>query len=198
MEENQVYSVKGCETGHISIRNRVMHNENIHYVENVNVHIELLEGGIMPQYKHCGDAGMDVYAINDMIIKPGATVRVRTGIKLAVPFGYEVQVRPRSGISFNTPLRVANAPGTIDNNFKGEIEVIMTNTSPHNMDITGMPLLTLESEGNQFGTYNIRKGDRIAQIVLEKIPIMELIQVDSIADIGEDRGGGFGSSGITG
>ena len=68
---------------------------------------------VIPAYAHPGDAGMDIYAAADVTVEPGRSVLVPTGLKMAIPVGYEVQIRPRSGISLKTPLRVPNAPGTI-------------------------------------------------------------------------------------
>ena len=83
----------------------------------------------VPAYATPGDAGMDIAAIEDIKIKPGQTVIVRTGLKVAIPEGYEIQVRPRSGLSYKTPLRIVNSPGTIDAGYRDEIGVIMQNTS---------------------------------------------------------------------
>jgi dUTP pyrophosphatase len=85
------------------------------------------EGAVLPSYARPGDAGMDVCAAEDTVIMPGQTVVIPTGLKLAVPEGYEIQVRPRSGISLNTPLRLSNSPGTIDSGYRNELGIIMTN-----------------------------------------------------------------------
>jgi dUTP pyrophosphatase len=156
------------------------------------------KGAILPKYAKPGDAGMDVFAAEDTIIKPGETVIVSTGIKMAIPRGYEIQVRPRSGISYNTPLRIANTPGTIDSGYRGELGIIINNLSPINFGENNSidKLLTLDSQSNKAGPYKICKGDRIAQIVLQKVPKMKLTVVNSIKDEGEDRGGGFGSTGL--
>lgn len=162
----------------------------------VEVFIEICrEGAVIPAYAKPGDAGMDICSAEEKYIRPGETVIVATGLKLAIPEGYEIQVRPRSGISLKTPLRISNSPGTIDSGYRNELGIIMTNTSP-----SGSPaddaVLTVDSPANRPGTYKIRKGDRIAQIVLKELPRMKLVQVDSVADIGNDRGGGFGSTGV--
>ena len=143
---------------------------------------------------------MDVCAAEDMLIKPGETVIIPTGLKFAIPDGYEIQVRPRSGISLKTPLRLSNSPGTIDAGYRDELGVLMTNTSPEGGCCPSRPaqdeVLTLDSKGNQKGVYRIRKGERIAQLVLAEVPRIHLIQVDKVSEIGADRGGGFGSTGI--
>ncbi|HAA43562.1 MAG TPA: dUTP diphosphatase [Ruminiclostridium sp.] len=159
----------------------------------VNVYLEICrEDAIIPTYANEGDAGMDVYAAEDVLIEPGETVIVPTGIKFAIPKGYEIQVRPRSGISYKTPLRIANSPGTIDSGYRGELGIIITNTSERN----DYPLIEINSDGNKKGTYKIKKGDRIAQIVLQAVPRINFVKVDSVKDIGTDRGGGFGSTGV--
>ncbi|MGI6587677.1 MAG: dUTP diphosphatase [Peptococcia bacterium] len=145
--------------------------------ETVNIYLELCHAEAkMPCYARRGDAGMDVYAVEDTLVKPGQTVVVRTGLKVALPLGYELQIRPRSGLSLQTPLRVANSPGTIDAGYRDELGIIMHNTS-------------LE-KGCQ-----IKKGERVAQLVLQKVPQIHWITVSSVREIGKDRGGGFGSTG---
>ena len=92
----------------------------------VNVLIEICRPDAkLPDYAHPGDAGMDLRAAEDMTIAPGQTVAVPTGIKLAIPAGFEIQVRPRSGLSLHTPLRIPNSPGTIDAGFRDEVRVIL-------------------------------------------------------------------------
>lgn len=162
----------------------------------VEVFIEVCrENAIIPSYAKHGDAGMDVCAAEDAVLAPGETLIVPTGLKFAIPEGYEIQVRPRSGISVRTPLRISNSPGTIDSGYRDELGIIITNTSEICCGSTE-DYLTLESKGNQHGTYKIISGDRVAQIVLQLVPRMNFKQVDSVKEIGTDRGGGFGSTGI--
>ncbi len=158
----------------------------------VEVFIELKEGAIMPKYAHESDAGMDVYALEDVMILPMETKIIPTGIKVAIPEGYEIQVRPRSGISSKTPLRISNSPGTIDTGYRDEIGIIVTNTSVCDQGT----VYTINEKGNKQGTYHIKKGDRIAQLVLQEVPKIKWIPTDNVKAIGEDRGGGFGSTGI--
>lgn len=162
----------------------------------IEVYVEICrEGAILPEYARPGDAGMDVYAAEDVVINPGETVVIPTGLKLAIPEGYEIQVRPRSGVSLNTPLRITNSPGTIDSGYRNELGIIMTNTS----EAAGYKqddVYTIDSKGNKKGVYNIKKGDRVAQIVLQRVPRMKFTVVDSVGSIGTDRGGGFGSTGV--
>ena len=165
--------------------------------EIVDIHIsKCSENAVVPQYARLGDAGMDIRASEDVLIRPQETLPIPTGLKFAIPVGYEIQVRPRSGLSLNTPLRVANSPGTIDSGFRGEVKVIMTNSSPSLDESSSESVLDLTTKGNVPGSYLIRQGDRIAQIVLQKVPAINWIEVESVDDIGQDRGGGFGSSGI--
>lgn len=165
----------------------------------VDVYVEVIRNGVtVPSYANPYDAGMDVCAAEDTVIKPGETVIIPTGLKLAIPEGYEVQVRPRSGISLKTPLRLSNSPGTIDAGYRDELGILMTNTSPENPgdEGSGTAGYTLESRGNKKGTYVIHKGERVAQLVLAEVPRMRLIQVNNVSEIGNDRGGGFGSTGV--
>lgn len=161
----------------------------------VPVAIELCHADAkIPAYAKAGDAGMDVYAVEDVTINPGETVIVPTGIKCALPLGYEFEVRPRSGLSIKTPLRVANAPGTIDSGYRNEIGVIITNTESKIKDI-GF------AEGNTpailYGqSYTITKGMRFAQLVLKEVPACAFYEVSKVAEIGFNRDGGFGSSGV--
>ncbi|HBQ63356.1 MAG TPA: aminotransferase [Clostridiales bacterium] len=161
----------------------------------VKVRIEKCrEHARIPFYARPGDAGMDVCAAEELFLAPGETGILWTGLKLAIPEGYEIQVRPRSGLSFNTPLRISNAPGTIDSGYRDELGVIMTNTSPK-ADGVEEETFTVDSKGKRKGICHIRQGDRIAQLVLARVPRMELVEVPSVAEFGSGRGGGFGSTG---
>ena len=146
--------------------------------QNIQVSVEICRKDvILPSYAKDGDAGMDVRAAETIEIQPGAAVLVPTGLKVAIPDGYEIQVRPRSGLSLKTPLRIANAPGTIDAGYRDEICIIAQNTSKDT-------------------SYTVEKGDRIAQFVLQEIPKMVFEQVESVQGLGSNRGGGFGSTGV--
>ena len=135
-------------------------------------------GNSLPEYSKSGDAGKDVRASEGFTLHPGDTRIINTGLYVAIPEGYEIQVRPRSGLSVNTKLRVANSPGTIDSNFRGELCVIMDN-------IGGDSII-------------IRKGDRIGQLVLAVVPIWDWVVADSVETLGNTNRGanGFGSTGI--
>lgn len=145
--------------------------------ESIEVYIELCHPEArMPSYARPGDAGMDIFAVEDTTIPPGKTLILGTGLKVAIPEGYEIQIRPRSGMSLKTPLRLANSPGTIDSGYRDEVGIIIHNTSLQE-------------------TCQVKKGERIAQMVLQRVPQISWKPVASVADIGRDRGGGFGSSG---
>lgn len=88
---------------------------------------KLNDKAILPKYAHEGDAGMDVYSTMDAILAPGKIALINTGIALEIPSGYEIQVRPRSGLALNNSITVLNAPGTIDSGYRGEIGVILIN-----------------------------------------------------------------------
>lgn len=132
---------------------------------------------VTPQYQTNGSSGFDLVAIEDVAIKSGETKLVRTGLAVDVGYGYELQVRPRSGLSLKSPLRVANSPGTVDADYRGEIGVIMTNIS------------ILEF------AWKISKGDRIAQGVV--CPVVQAdIEVVEYLDETKRGSGGFGSTGL--
>lgn len=150
----------------------------------------------MPTYAHLTDSGMDIYALEDITIAPGETKLVPTGLKVAIPSGYELQVRPKSGRCLKTKLRVANTPGTIDAGYRDEIGVIVDNIEPFiksaQMDETGR-LYNVE-----FGSsHTIGKGEKFAQLVLCEVPKAAFFEVEHVSDIANDgRNGGFGSTGV--
>jgi dUTP pyrophosphatase len=153
------------------------------------------EDAKMPTYAHLSDAGMDIYATEDITIAPGETVLVPTGLKCALPLGYELQVRPKSGRCLKTKLRVANTPGTIDAGYRDEIGVIIDNIEPF------IKSAEIDENGRlynvEFGSsYTIGKGEKFAQLVLCEVPKAVFYEVESVAGIGEDRQGGFGSTGV--
>lgn len=158
------------------------------------------EDAIVPEYAHESDSGMDVYAVDDYVIAPGETKLIPTGIKMAIPLGYEIQVRPKSGRALKTKLRVANTPGTIDAGYRDEICVIIENIESPIRDLT----YHFDEDGSikidsilHGQNHYIHKGEKFAQLVLMEVPKASLQVVESIATIGENRGGGFGSTGLT-
>ena len=160
-------------------------------IKEVEVLVEVCREDVeLPQYVNFGDAGMDIRAAVDAEILPGETVVIPTGLKVAIPVGYEIQVRPRSGISLKTPLRVVNSPGTVDSGYRDEIGVIM-----HNSSKEGNEIYSISEKGNKNGIYRIKKGERIAQFVLNEVPVIKWKSTDDVKSEGVNRGGGFGSSG---
>ena len=154
-----------------------------------------------PAYAHVTDSGMDVFALEDITLAPGEQRIIPIGIKVAIPAGYELQVRPKSGISAKTKLRIANAPGTIDAGYRDEIGIIVENVEP--------PIKDIQYDFNDDGSVNINsmsiihgssytigEGQKIAQLVLAEVPKVTLLKVEKVSDIGENRGGGFGSTGL--
>ena len=153
----------------------------------------------MPIYAHETDAGLDIYSTEDINIRPGETILIKTGLKVAIPVGYELQVRPKSGISLKTKLRVANTPGTIDSGYRDEIGIIIENIEQpiqdisYHFDTNNKIVIDSILHGK---TYSIEKGQKIAQLVLNKISKANFILVDTVNKIEGDRGGGFGSTGL--
>lgn len=132
------------------------------------------DGLLLPSYMSEHAAGMDIASAEDAVLLPGETKLIATGFRLAVPPGYEAQIRPRSGLALKHGLTLLNAPGTIDADYRGPVKVLLTN---------------LGSE-----PFTLRRGDRIAQMVIARVERAELIEV---ADLPEtERGpGGFGHTG---
>jgi dUTP pyrophosphatase len=156
---------------------------------------------VIPKYAHKGDAGFDLVAVEDVIIEPGETKAIPIGLAFEIPVGYEMQIRPRSGLSLKTKLRQSNCIGTIDAEYRGEVKVMFDNTNPPTPQLlyrlntlNNMHIIT-DLDVYPLGTYIIRKGDRIAQGVIQKLPDVTFAEVDELSDT--KRGtGGFGSSGI--
>lgn len=154
-----------------------------------------MEGIELPKYAHEGDACMDIRSSIDIKIKPSETIAISTGIKLVIPVGYELQIKARSGLSLNTPLRLSNSIGVIDSGYKDELKILFTNTS--NID-TIDNIYLLSEKNNKHGTYEIKKGDRIAQISLHKIINTKILEIDekTFNSFENNRNGGLGHSGI--
>lgn len=139
---------------------------------------------VIPKYATEGAAGFDLVAIEDVKIPNGQTKLVKTGLSVSIPRGFELQVRPRSGTSLNTSLRIANAPGTVDSDYRGEICIIMNN---------------IEEKGSTFNGVSasyvlIRKGERVAQGVICPVFQAEFDEVEEL-DSTARGAGGFGSTG---
>lgn len=164
----------------------------------INVPIELTsENAIMPKYAHLGDGAVDLYAPEEYVINPGETVIIPCDIKVALPYGYAFLIHPRSGLSAKSKLRVANSIGLVDSQYKGVIGVIVENIEPKIKDIDcdyvdGKLVVNSILYGSP---HVIGKGERFAQMRLVEVPTVQFTQVESVDGIGDDRGGGFGSSG---
>lgn len=153
----------------------------------------------LPEYANITDSGMDLFALEDYEINPGETLLIPTGIKVALPPGYELQVRPKSGRCLKSKLRVANTPGTIDAGYRDEIKVVIENIENPIKDIDyeftdeGKIIINSILHGS---IHTIGKGEKFAQLVLMEVPKAAFYQVETVQEIGEDRGGGFGSTGL--
>jgi len=136
---------------------------------------KISEDAIIPSYAHSDDAGMDLFSIKDYILKPGHRCLVKTGLKMEVPNGYEAQIRPKSGLTLRDGITVLNTPGTIDAGYRGEIGVIVINHSSK--------------------PYKIEKGQKIAQMVFNKIEKAKFVS----EKLGKTKRGegGFGSTGLS-
>ena len=129
----------------------------------------------LPAYAHPGDAGADLRAAEEVVLPPGGRATVGTGLAVAVPDGYAAFVHPRSGLASRHGITVVNAPGTIDAGYRGEVRVVLLNTDPAE-------------------PFTIRRGDRIAQLVVQPVAQARFLDVDQLP--GTPRGdGGFGSTG---
>jgi dUTP pyrophosphatase len=132
------------------------------------------EGLALPAYATPGAAGMDVLAAEDLTLAPGARHAVATGFAMAIPEGYEIQVRPRSGLALKHGISVPNTPGTIDSDYRGELKVIMINHGAED--------------------FAIARGDRVAQLVLAPVTQAGWHEVHALDDTARGSGG-FGSTG---
>lgn len=142
----------------------------------IKVKISMLEncGDLIPAKAHADDAAFDLRSRADMIIPVNKSTLVPTGVFMELPVNYEAQVRPRSGLALKHNITLTNSPGTIDAGYRGEVGVIMFNHGP--------------------GEFAVKRGDRIAQMVITELPEVELDLVESLSE--SDRGaGGFGSTG---
>jgi dUTP pyrophosphatase len=129
----------------------------------------------LPAYASDGAAGMDVVAAEDVTLPPGGRHAVATGFALAIPPGYEVQVRPRSGLALKHGISLPNTPGTIDSDYRGELKIIMINLGAE--------------------PFAIARGDRVAQLVVAPVQPARFIEVDTLDETSRGAGG-FGSTGV--
>lgn len=147
----------------------------------------------LPRYAHEGDAGMDVFALEDTDLRYGRPTLVRTGIAAEIPDGYEIQVRPRSGMAVKG-ITVWNSPGTVDSKYRGEICVVMMFMKHFDKIISEESSVAITAQDAMASDYRINKGDKIAQLVLSPVTFADIKEVHSLSDT--DRGtAGFGSTG---
>ena len=132
------------------------------------------EGLELPDYATAGAAGMDVVAAEDVLLPPGGRHAVATGLAVAVPDGFELQVRPRSGLALKHGISLPNTPGTIDSDYRGELKIILINLGDRD--------------------FEVRRGDRIAQLVLAPVVRAVWLKVDELDETRRGEGG-FGSTG---
>lgn len=129
----------------------------------------------LPAYAYSGDAGLDLRSSEEMTLLPLERKLVPTGLAIAIPRGYAGFVQPRSGLSLRLGLSMANTPGLVDSHYRGELKIVAINLD------SKQPI-------------HIERGERIAQLVIQRVPVVELVEVDELDET--DRGaGGFGSSG---
>ena len=171
MAEAGIVTVTGI-TGGIPAAIRDGRTENIPVI-----YIKKKEGALLPKYESSGAAGMDIRAFitEEVAIPPMGRARIPTGLFLEIPPGFEAQIRPRSGLAARQGVTVLNAPGTIDSDYRGELEVILINLGS--------------------GPFTIKNGDRIAQMVISPLVRPEISEAEILSET--ERGtGGFGSTGI--
>ena len=142
---------------------------------------------------------MDIVSPAEYTIAPGETIIIPTGIKVAIPDGYALLIQPRSGQSAKTKLRIANTPGLIDSGYRDEIGVIIENIEPpfkdidYEFDNNGEIHIKSILHGQ---SYTIAAGQKFAQMRLVQVPHAQFLAVENVGEIGENRGGGFGSTGM--
>ena len=140
----------------------------------MKIKIQKVADVLIPSYKHQGDAGFDLHAAEEAVLKPGERKIVSSGIKMAIPEGYEAQVRPRSGLAAKHGVSVVNTPGTVDAGYRGIIGVILIN------------------HGNE--DFAVEKNMRIAQVIINKVECADIEEVEELDDTTRGEGG-FGSTG---
>jgi dUTP pyrophosphatase len=142
----------------------------------VNLLVQRLDPELpLPEYAHPGDAGLDLHTRIDATLPPGSRALLPTGIAIALPAGYAAFVHPRSGLAVRHGVGIVNAPGTIDAGYRGEIQVCVINLDPEAQVV-------------------FSRGDRIAQLVVQQLPAVEVVEVSMLPGSARDTGG-FGSTG---
>jgi dUTP pyrophosphatase len=128
----------------------------------------------IPSYAHTGDAGADVYSVTEITLQPQHRAAIPTGLAMDIPIGYEIQVRPKSGLALKHGITILNSPGTVDAGYRGEIQVIVINLGTE--------------------AYTFAKGQKIAQLVLK--PVIQAEYIEGELGISDRGVGGFGSTGL--
>ena len=142
----------------------------------IEIQIKLLDKDLpMPRYQHEGDAGLDLPSRVDFVLEPGERAMIPTGIAVAIPRGYAGFVLPRSGLAARHGIALVNSPGLVDSGYRGEMAIIMINTDPRE-------------------PFHIKRGDRIAQLVIQKVVEATTVEVSELDETSRG-GGGFGSTG---
>jgi len=142
----------------------------------IDLAVQRVDPGVpLPAYAHPGDAGLDLHAAEDLVLAPGERRAVSTGLRIAVPEGWAGFVHPRSGLAARHGITVANAPGTIDSGYRGDLAVLLINLGPEPVGID--------------------RGDRIAQLVLQEVGRARVVEVD-VLDTTVRGEGGLGSTGM--
>lgn len=144
--------------------------------QNIQLKLQRLDPSVpLPHYAYPGDAGLDLASSIALTIEPGERALIPTGLALAIPEGYAGFVQPRSGLALKEGLTIVNTPGLIDSHYRGELKIIALNTDKHH-------------------SISIERGQRVAQLVIQAVPIVQIVESDELETT--ERGtGGFGSSG---
>lgn len=200
-----------------NIERRLDELENrLNHSDEVTIYIEPTSESQIPKYANPTDAGADLIADEDMLVGMFERKIMPTGIKVAIPEGYEIQLRPRSGICAKLSLMMPNSPGTIDTGYRGTIGVIVYNAVNQYTKVStkfnNCSVCRLDGTEADYADYAdlianypgtivkgfifIKKGERIAQMVVNRIAKAKFVVTNDVSKIGSDRNGGFGSSGV--
>lgn len=143
----------------------------------IALNVKRLDAGLpLPAYAYEGDAGLDLLSAVDVVLEPLSRTLIPTGLAVSIPAGYAGFIQPRSGLAIKRGLSMVNTPGLIDSNYRGELKVAAINLDPET------PI-------------SIKRGDRIAQLVIQEVPVVELCEVDELDDTVRGEAG-FGSSSV--
>ena len=143
----------------------------------ITLNVKRLDAGLpLPAYAYEGDAGLDLLSAVDVVLEPLSRALIPTGLAVSIPVGYAGFIQPRSGLAIKRGLSMVNTPGLIDSNYRGELKVAAINLDPET------PI-------------SIKRGDRIAQLVIQEVPVVELREVDELDDTVRGEAG-FGSSSV--